>query len=107
MSASAAVTLREGGVRFAVRLTPKGGRDAIVGWAVGSDGRARLKVRVAAPPEAGKANTALIALIARTLGVTKSAVAIASGETSRLKQLNVDGPADYLRSVLETLGEAS
>ncbi|MBU6474183.1 MAG: DUF167 domain-containing protein [Alphaproteobacteria bacterium] len=94
------------GLRFAVRLTPKGGRDKIDGWSAGADGRPHLKARVSAPPEAGKANAALIALLAKTLGVAKSAVAIAGGETSRLKQVDVAGDADYLRARLEVLGEA-
>ena len=94
------------GLRFAVRLTPKGGRDRIEGWTAGADGRPFLKARVSAPPEAGKANAALIALLAKTLGVAKSAVAIAGGETSRLKQVDVAGEADYLRARLDALGEA-
>jgi len=47
-------------MRFRVRLTPKGGRDAIEGWWTDGAGRAALKARVAAPPEDGKANTALM-----------------------------------------------
>ncbi len=96
----------ESGLRFAVRLTPKGGRDKIEGWSTGADGRPHLKARVSAPPEAGKANAALIALLAKALGVAKSAVAIAGGETSRLKQVDVSGEADYLRARLDALGDA-
>jgi uncharacterized protein (TIGR00251 family) len=94
------------GVRFAVRLTPKGGRNAIEGWTKGADGRMHLKARVAAPPEAGKANAALIALLAKTLRVAKSNVAIVGGETARLKQVDVTGDADYLLARLEALGKA-
>ena len=96
----------EGGVRFAVRLTPKGGRDRIEGWVAAADGRLHLKARVAAPPEAGKANAALIALLAKALGVAKSSVTIVGGETARLKQVEVSGDAACLRSRLEALGEA-
>lgn len=103
---AAAIRNEKEGVRFAVRLTPKGGRDRIEGWAAASDGRLHLKVRVAAPPEDGKANATLIALLAKTLGVAKSRVAIAGGETARLKQVDVAGEPDYLRSRLEVLGEA-
>ena len=77
-------------MRFRVRLTPKGGRDAIDGWWTDGTGRA-LKARVAAPPEDGKANTALIGLLARTLDVRKSDVRIASGAASRMKTIEVMG----------------
>lgn len=48
-----------------------------------------LKIRIAAPPVDGKANTALIAFVARTLGVPKSAVTLVKGESSREKLLRV------------------
>lgn len=95
-----------GGVRLAVRLTPKGGRDRIDGWAVGSDGKPYLKVRVAAPPENGKANTALIALLAKTLRIAKSHIVIAAGETARLKHIDVAGASDYLQAQFEAWGDA-
>ena len=72
-----------------VRLTPKGGRDAIDGVETGADGKTYLKARVSAPPEDGKANAALIALIAKVSGVTKSSVSVISCETSRLKQVAI------------------
>jgi uncharacterized protein len=77
--------------RLAVRLTPRGGRDAIDGWASGPDGRPFLKVRVAAPPVDGAANEALVRLIAKALGLPARAVRIAAGEHARLKQLEIDG----------------
>ena len=78
-------------MRLRVRLTPKGGRDAIEGWWSDSDGRMALKARVAAPPEDGKANAALVGLLARALDVKKSDVRIASGTASRLKTIEIDG----------------
>lgn len=83
-------------MRLAVRLTPRGGRDAVDGWATGADGRPHLKARVAAPPVEGEANAALTALLAKALGVSKSAVRIAAGQTGRLKQVELEGiaPAD-------------
>lgn len=97
---------RRESVRFAVRLTPRGGRDTIEGWSIGADGRKYLKARVAAPPEDGKANSALIALLSKRLGIAKSAITIASGKTARLKQVDVDGPPDYLQPRLDALGTA-
>lgn len=76
--------------RLAVRLTPRGGRDALEGWIEDEAGRPVLKARVSAAPTDGQANTALVRLIAGALGLPKSAVAIASGETSRLKILRVE-----------------
>lgn len=79
------------GVRLAVRLTPRGGRDAVEGWSEDAEGRPLLKARVAAPPVEGAANIALVKLIAKALGLPRSAVRIASGETARIKVLEIDG----------------
>lgn len=78
-------------MRLAVRLTPRGGRDAIDGWASGADGRPYLKVRVSAPPVEGEANAALTVLLAKALGVSKSSVRIAAGQTGRLKSVEIEG----------------
>jgi hypothetical protein len=75
---------------FPVRLTPKGGRDAIDGWTEGPDGKRYLKARVSAPPEDGKANEALIRLIAKALGVGKTRVRIVLGSTSRMKIIEAE-----------------
>jgi uncharacterized protein (TIGR00251 family) len=87
-------------MRFRVRLTPKGGRDAIEGWWTDGAGRPALKARVAAPPEDGKANSALIGLLARALEVRKSDVRIASGAASRVKMIEVDGDETLLAARL-------
>jgi uncharacterized protein (TIGR00251 family) len=89
-------------MRITVRLTPKGGRDAIDGWSE-RDGERLLKARVAAPPEDGKANAALIALLAKTLAVPKSAIRLVGGASSRRKTLDID--AD-VAARLKTIGEA-
>ena len=77
--------------RLAVRLTPKGGRDGIDGWARDAAGRDLLKVRVSAPPVEGEANAALVRLLAKTLGCAPSAVRIVSGAGARTKLLEVEG----------------
>ena len=79
-----------------VRLTPKGGRDAIDGVETGADGKTHVKIRVSAPPEDGKANAAMIALVAKLAGVAKSSVSLQSGETSRLKQVAIAGDGNRL-----------
>lgn len=81
-------------MRLAVRLTPRGGRDAIDGWASGPDGRPYLKARVSAPPMEGEANAALTVLLAKALGVSKSSVRIAAGQTGRLKSVEIEGLDD-------------
>lgn len=48
-----------------------------------------LKIRLAAPPVDGKANAALLAYLAETLGVAKSAVTLKSGQTSRRKVVEI------------------
>ena len=85
------------GIALWLRLTPKGGKDAVDGVETLSDGRRVIKARVRAAPENGKANAALIELVARLLRAPKSAVSIRSGETARIKQIFIAGaPAAYL-----------
>jgi len=83
---------RGDGVSFLLRLTPKGGRDAIGGWGMGADGTEHLKARVASPPQDGKANAALIALLAKTFGLPKTKITIVAGETARLKTIHLASP---------------
>jgi uncharacterized protein YggU (UPF0235/DUF167 family) len=78
-------------LRLVVRLTPRGGRDAVEGWARDVDGRPYLKARVAAPPLEGAANAALERLIAQALKRPKGAVRIVGGDHARLKQLEIAG----------------
>lgn len=101
----ARITVASGRVRFHVRLTPKGGRDAIGGWS-GSGADAFLKARVRAAPEAGKANTALIALLANELGIARSALAIVAGQKARLKTIALAGDTTALTARLNGWGEA-
>ena len=79
---------------FAVRVTPRGGRDAIEGWTRDDAGRAVLKVRVSAAAADGQANAAVIALLAKALGRPKSALSLLSGQTARLKRIGVDGVSE-------------
>ena len=80
--------------RLPVRLTPGAAADRIDGWDVDADGRPVLRVRVRARPVEGEANAALLRLLARALGVPKSAVALDRGGQSRLKMLTIAGLAD-------------
>ncbi|ESQ84913.1 hypothetical protein AEAC466_07600 [Asticcacaulis sp. AC466] len=77
-----------------MRLTPKAAAERIDGWDADDKGRRYLKVRVRAAPIEGKANDALLAFLAKTLKLPKSRLTLASGDTSRLKQIEIDGLDD-------------
>lgn len=100
-------TARRDGVTLHVRLTPKGGRDALEGIETLGDGQRVLKARVRAVPEDGKANDALIALLAKSLNIPGSRVKIASGATSRHKTLALDGDPAQLAAKLDGLAAAT
>jgi len=89
-------TVTVDGLLLTVRLTPKGGRDAIDGIETLSDGRAVLKARVRAVPEDGEANAALVKLMAKAVGVSASRVTVQSGHTARLKVLKLEGDGAIL-----------
>jgi uncharacterized protein YggU (UPF0235/DUF167 family) len=90
-------------LRLTVRLTPRGGRDAVEGWIRDADGAPCLKVRVAAPPVDGAANTALERLIAGSLRIAVGAVQIVAGHQGRVKRLEITGVGD--EAVAKVFGE--
>jgi len=92
-----------GGLSLSVRLTPKGGRDAIDGVEVLSDGRPVLKARVRAAPSEGEANTALCRMVAKALGVPPRDVALTAGATARIKRLTITGDCPTLIAALEKI----
>jgi uncharacterized protein (TIGR00251 family) len=94
-------TVTPGGIAIAVRLTPKGGRDAVEGIEQLTDGRCALKVRVRAPASEGEANSALIRLLARALVIAPREIALTGGATSRLKRLTIAGDGPSLAAALE------
>ncbi len=91
------------GLSIVVRVTPKGGRDAIEGVEQLADGRSALKVRVRAAPHEGEANAALVRLMAKSLGVPARHVNVAAGTTTRIKRVQVAGAPAALASTLERL----
>jgi uncharacterized protein YggU (UPF0235/DUF167 family) len=96
-------SLTPGGAVVAVRLTPKGGRDAIDGVHKLADGRAVLAVRVRALPAEGEANEALIRLIAKAAGVPSRDVTLIAGATGRLKRLAISGHGPTVITALEKI----
>lgn len=91
------------GLLLTVRLTPKGGRDRLDGVVFDADDRPAIKARVSAPPVDGAANVALIKLLAKELGVSKSSIRFASGEAARIKRLHVVGSSPDLERILRAL----
>ena len=91
------------GLSLFVRVTPNAGRDAIEGVEFRDDGTAVLRLRVKAVPDKGKANAAVVALLAKALGVPKSGMSVVSGETARLKTLAVAGDPDALAARLKAI----
>jgi uncharacterized protein len=85
---------------LAIRVTPRAAKPGIGGWREGVDGREELEVRVAEAPADGAANEAVIKLLANALGISRSEVAIISGETSRHKRIAIPFDAAEARGRL-------
>lgn len=85
---------------LSVKVVPRASRDEVVGWRGGV-----LRVRVSAPPQDGRANAAVIEVLAAALGLRKRAVAIAAGHTSALKRVAIEGLTR--REVEQRLGSAT
>jgi uncharacterized protein (TIGR00251 family) len=86
-------------IRLNVHLTPRAGRNALAGWREGV-----LQARVAAPPADGRANEALIRLVAGALGIAAGRVAIVGGKASRRKVIEIEADGLVLDDVLRKLG---
>ena len=81
-----AIQEKDGSLTFSVRVVPRAKKNEIVGVEGGT-----LKVRIAAPPVGGKANEALVELLAQVLGVRKGQVEIARGQKAKDKTIRVRG----------------
>jgi len=91
------IAAEDGGILIRLKVVPGSRQDAIAG-AYGD----RLKVKVAAPPEDGRANEAVCALLARTLGVHRRDVSVVSGATNPEKVVRVTGVSEQAaRSLME------
>jgi uncharacterized protein len=89
------------GVALVVRVTPRGGRDALDGVELMADGRAVLKLRVRAAPADGEANAAVIKLLAATLKLRRGDIDITAGATARIKQVLLRGEPQHLTALLD------
>jgi uncharacterized protein (TIGR00251 family) len=90
LSAADELSVKERGeaVRFGVRVQPRSSREGVIGVMDGS-----LRVALTAPPVDGEANAALVAFLAKKLGVSRRDVVIVQGETGRSKVIEVRGVA--------------
>ncbi|MDD6650602.1 MAG: DUF167 domain-containing protein [Eggerthellales bacterium] len=92
--------------QLACKVTPRSGKDQVMGVQVASDGSREVALRVTAPPDKGKANKAVCKLIASELGVPKSGVEVKRGDTSHHKILQIacdQGVVDAWMQSLEVL----
>jgi uncharacterized protein (TIGR00251 family) len=80
---------RENRSLIAVRVTPRSAKPGIGEWNTDPGGRPFLEVRVAAAPADGSANDEVIKLLAKSLKLPKSSLAIVSGQAGRLKRIEV------------------
>ncbi len=88
------------GALVTVRLTPKSSANAIRGIAADADGSTHLKATVTTLPEDGKANAALLKLLAKTWKLPKTSLTIASGATARRKVVHIAGDPAVLYGML-------
>jgi len=86
-----AITLTRDGLRVAIRLAPRAKSNRLLGIAAAADGGRALKVSVTAPARDGRANEALLQLLARTWHLPRRDFSIVAGVTSRSKTVRVAG----------------
>ena len=79
-------TEKDDSVIFTVRAVPRASKSEIVGEHDGA-----LKIRIASPPVDGAANEELIKVLSKFFGVSKSSIEITGGQTSKQKQIRING----------------
>lgn len=94
------LSAHEDGVRLALKVTPRAAFSAVDGIAQDERGQAYLAVRVTAAPDGGKANAAVIKLLAKRWGLPARDLRLVSGASARRKILQVDGPPQRLLAEL-------
>lgn len=95
-----------GGAELRVRAQPGASRDAVEGIGEDAAGQRFLKVRVRAVAEKGKANAAIEQVLAKELGVPKSAVSVEKGETQRIKTVRISADASIAAALEALTGDA-
>lgn len=89
------------GIRLRLRVVPKSRREGPQGLAETAEGTQALKLGINAAPEDGKANAAIIALLAKHLSVAKAAISVAAGAKDRRKLVDIRGRPPELVAALE------
>jgi uncharacterized protein (TIGR00251 family) len=98
-------TATSDGLRLRLKVRPQARRVGIEGVVPDRDGEA-LSVSVSEAPEDGKANAAVIALLAKALGVARSSISVTQGAASRRKTVHVAGDGAALGATLDTWRES-
>ncbi len=88
--------VKEGRIVFNIKVIPASSKSEVTGLYNGM-----IKAKVAAAPEKGKANQALIELLSKKLNISKSDIAITSGLTSKIKQVSIRHSANVLDEILK------
>lgn len=91
----------ERGLTLHVRATPKAAKNEIAGLYEAADGSRALRVKVTAPPDKGKANKAVLKLLARAFGLAPSTLSVISGAQSRTKVILLEGDPEDLRAAVQ------
>ncbi len=89
-----------GALRLNLKLTPKANKTALLGTAKDAAGQTYLKASVTAVPENGKANIALIKLLAKEWKIAKSHITIIRGATNTRKTIEIAGEIDKVRQLI-------
>ena len=96
------ITPTRDGVRVVIRLTPRAGSDRLRGIAATAEGGRAIKASVSAPPQDGRANEALLQLLARAWQIPRRDLAIVAGAASRHKTVRVAGDSRQLLAKLSS-----
>lgn len=94
-------TAETDGVCVDICLTPKSSIETIERFETFADGKTALRVRVRAVPEKGKANAALLAVVAAGLNLPKSAISLESGGKNRHKRIHIAGDPAGIAATLQ------
>jgi len=85
------LTLAAEGIRLKIRVKPGSSRQAVLGLTMLPGGEPAVSIAVSAPPEDGKANAAVAALLSKAWGVPKTSIRVRVGASGRSKILEIDG----------------